>query len=71
MAKERAIPTGECWCGCGAQVPVRSFFVTGHDKRAEARVIVEEYGSVPEFVLAHGYHPGGKHDPAKGGKKRG
>ena len=53
----RPLPTGECWCGCGAETPVGSFFVQGHDKRAEARVILEKYGSVPDFLLAHGYGP--------------
>jgi hypothetical protein len=53
----RALPTGECWCGCGAETPVGSFFLTGHDKRAESEVILTEYGSVPDFLLAHGYGP--------------
>jgi hypothetical protein len=53
----RALPTGECWCGCGTETPVGSFFAAGHDKRAESEVILNEYGSVPEFLLAHGYGP--------------
>jgi hypothetical protein len=53
-------PTGECWCGCGEEVPTRSFFVSGHDRRAESAVIKYEYGSVAGFLDAHGYGPGGK-----------
>jgi hypothetical protein len=56
----RPLPTGECWCRCGAEVPTRSFFVPGHDKIAESKVIVAEYGSVVDFLAAHGYGPGGK-----------
>ena len=63
--KERALPTGECWCGCGAETPVGSFFASGHDKVAEAGVILAEYGGVPEFLLYHGYGPGKKKNARK------
>ena len=53
----RPLPTGECWCGCGAETPARSFFVPGHDRRAESTVIQNEYGSVADFLVAHGYDP--------------
>ena len=56
----RPLPSGECWCGCGTEVPARSFFVSGHDKVAESKVIVAEYGSVADFLAAHGYGPGGR-----------
>jgi hypothetical protein len=56
----RLIPTGECWCGCGSEAAIGKFFSPGHDKTAESRVIREEYGSVPEFLVEHGYQPGGK-----------
>jgi hypothetical protein len=62
----RPFPNGECWCGCGADVSTRSFFVPGHDKKAESRVILDVYGSVPDFLSAHGYEPGGKN--AQGAK---
>ncbi|MBA2324531.1 MAG: hypothetical protein H0V92_11150 [Pseudonocardiales bacterium] len=53
-----AYPMGKCYCGCGAElVDPRAFFQAGHDKRAEARVIREEYGNVPNFLIAHGYGP--------------
>jgi hypothetical protein len=58
--RKRALPSGDCWCGCGIETRVTSFFAPGHDKIAEAGVILAEYGSVPEFLLAHGYGPGGK-----------
>ena len=57
---ERLLPTGECWCGCGAETAIGSFFLPGHDKTAESAVIAVEYGGVPEFLNRHGYGPGGK-----------
>jgi hypothetical protein len=56
----RLLPTGTCWCGCGSETPVGSFFRPGHDKYAEAAVISIEYGGVPEFLEEHGYGPSGK-----------
>jgi hypothetical protein len=56
----RLMPTGECWCGCGAETTIGAFFVAGHDKVAESAVVIVEYGSVPEFIQKHGYGPGGK-----------
>jgi hypothetical protein len=55
----RQLPTGECWCGCETETPVGSFFAPGHDKVAESRVIKEVYGTVADFLFAHGYQPGG------------
>jgi hypothetical protein len=57
---KRLIPTGECWCGCGEETQVGSFFVAGHDKRAEAAVVKTVYGSVPALLIAHGFGPDGK-----------
>lgn len=55
-----AYPVGRCYCGCGADLPdPRGFFVAGHDKRAEAQVIRDRYGNVPNFLIAHGYGPDG------------
>lgn len=56
--RTRLFPSGECWCGCGEEVPVTAFFKPGHDKRAEAAVITVEYGSVAHFLHAHGFGPG-------------
>ena len=57
---KRLLPTGECWCGCGAETAIGSFFLSGHDKAAESAVISVEYGGVPRFLVQHGYGPGGK-----------
>lgn len=56
---KRLIPTGECWCGCGAEAGIGSFFVPGHDKRAESALIQLKYGNVAGFLHHHGYGPGG------------
>lgn len=65
----RLLPTGECWCGCGQGTSAAKFFVAGHDRTAEAAVVKAEYGSVAEFLVAHGYGPGGK--ASGGGSKKG
>ena len=57
---ERLLPTGECWCGRGAETTIGSFFLPGHDKIAESAVISVEYDGVPEFLMHLGYGPGGK-----------
>lgn len=59
MAPERLLPTGECWCGCGESTSIGSFFLAGHDKVAESAVILVRYGGVPEFLMHHGFGPGG------------
>jgi len=60
VQRRKLLPTGECWCGCGEETPVGSFFRAGHDKVAESAVILVEYGGVPELLAALGYGPGGK-----------
>ena len=67
QAKEgsRLLPTGECWCGCGAETPIGSFFAAGHDKIAESAVILTGYGGVPEFLVAHGFGPNGRNAHAE------
>ena len=62
--KKRLLPTGECWCGCGEEVPVRSFFRPGHDKRAEAAVATVVYGGIANMLEAHGFGPG-KRNPVR------
>ena len=55
----RLIPTGNCWCGCGAEVGIGSFFARGHDKIAEAALLAAEYGSsIPQLLHKHGFGPG-------------
>jgi hypothetical protein len=57
---DRALPMGVCWCGCGAEVPARSFFFQGHDRKAEGMLAKLRYGSLADMLAAHGYRPGGK-----------
>ncbi|MBT5774172.1 MAG: hypothetical protein HOH95_07325 [Dehalococcoidia bacterium] len=59
MAPERLLPTGECWCGCGATTSIGAFFLAGHDKVAESAVILVRYGGVPGFLKHHGFGPDG------------
>ena len=56
----RLLPNGACWCGCGSDTTPGNFWVPGHDKRAEAAVINLKYGSVAEFLVEHGFGPGGR-----------
>ena len=64
--RKRVFPTGVCWCGCGEEVPVTAFFVSGHDRRAESNVIKVVYGSVAQFLDAHGFGPGGRNANQEG-----
>ena len=57
---ERLLPNGICWCGCGSETKVGSFFLPGHDKAAESALILVNWGGVPEFLAAHGFGPGGR-----------
>ncbi len=57
---QRIFPTGECFCGCGAETSIRSYFLQGHDRRAESKVREMEYGPVVNFLARHGYGPGEK-----------
>lgn len=52
-----ATPTGRCFCGCGASTKPGRYFVPTHDRRAETKVIKQRYGSIAQFVVAHGYGP--------------
>lgn len=55
----RLIPTGTCWCGCGRQVGLGSFFAQGHDKIAEGALLAARYGgSVAQLLHGHGYGAG-------------
>lgn len=55
--ERRLLPAGECWCGCGAETPIGSFFASGHDKVAESAVVLLKYGGVAEFLVRHGFGP--------------
>jgi hypothetical protein len=60
VEQRRLLPTGQCWCGCGEETPVGSFFRQGHDKLAESAIIAIKYGGVAGLLDSHGYGPGGK-----------
>lgn len=62
---KKAEPTGTCWCGCGQATKPGRFFVQNHDRKAEAAVIRAEYGSIPNFLVAHGYDQNGKNHLGK------
>jgi hypothetical protein len=54
----RLIPTGNCWCGCGSETSIGSFFAKGHDKIAEAALLAVQYGgAVAHLLNHHGYGP--------------
>lgn len=56
--ESRLLPTGTCWCGCGAEVGIGSFFAQGHDKIAEAALLVARYdGKVARLIAHHGFGP--------------
>ncbi|MEU5496201.1 hypothetical protein [Streptomyces griseofuscus] len=55
----RLLPTGTCWCGCGAITNIGSFFARGHDKVAEAALLAARYdSSVARLLDHHGFGPG-------------
>ncbi|MFD5940317.1 hypothetical protein [Streptomyces griseus] len=49
---ERLLPTGSCWCGCGTETGIGSFFTRGHDKIAEAAFIAARHGGSVARLLA-------------------
>lgn len=51
-------PTGLCYCGCGTATDApNKYFISSHDRRAEAKVVGDVYGSIAAFVVAHGGGP--------------
>jgi len=56
---DRVLPTGKCWCGCGGETERGSFFLKGHDKKAE-RGLRELLGwkDIPAFLNAYEYGDG-------------
>ncbi|MFS0700096.1 hypothetical protein AB6N24_09020 [Cellulomonas sp. 179-A 4D5 NHS] len=56
QTRERLLPTGICWCGCGGEAALGAFFSRGHDKVAEGALLAAEYdGSVARLLAEHGY----------------
>ncbi|WP_395297282.1 hypothetical protein ACF9IK_30490 [Kitasatospora hibisci] len=57
-SEDRLMPTGTCWCGCGTEVGLGSFFSQGHDKIAEAALLAARYeNSVARLIAQHGFGP--------------
>lgn len=56
----RLEPNRTCWCGCGGETRPDSFFVRGHDSKAESAILDLEYGGRPELLNRHGYGPSGQ-----------
>lgn len=57
------VPSGQCHCGCNAPTKDGSFFLAGHDKKAESMLTKLKYGvenSVALRLADEGYGPGGK-----------
>lgn len=52
--RSRRVPIkGECACGCGSLLDTGEYFVQGHHVQAMYAIIMEQYGSIIEFVTAH------------------
>ena len=60
MKKARLIPTGDCWCGCGAEVGLGRFFAPGHNTTSLKMVVKLIYGSEAKFLTDMGFGPHGK-----------
>lgn len=70
--RDRLIPNGFCWCGCGKQVGLGKFFAQGHDKIAEAAYMaVHHEASVARLLADTGFAPGGKETIRAAALKRG
>lgn len=65
-----AVPTGQCYCGCGEGVGRGAFFRIGHDKKATSILDAMLHGgSVADRVVDHGYGPGQRSLRAEGLKR--
>lgn len=59
--KAAAVPNGLCWDDCGGTPKPGSFFLPGHDKRAERYLVaIEGSQTIAERLAAGGYVPGQK-----------
>ncbi|GLZ50330.1 hypothetical protein Acsp06_65150 [Actinomycetospora sp. NBRC 106375] len=56
---KRATPNGLCWDDCGGAPKPGSFFLPGHDKRAERYLTaIDGASSIADKLAARGYVPG-------------
>jgi hypothetical protein len=57
--KTPATPTGTCWCDCGGTPKPGSFFLPGHDKRADRYLAaIEGSQSIADRLASRGFVPG-------------
>lgn len=57
--KVTATPNGLCWCDCGGKTRPGSFFLPGHDKRAERYLdAIDGAHTIAERLAGRGYIPG-------------
>ncbi|MFD9603340.1 hypothetical protein [Streptomyces sp. NPDC059970] len=69
---QRLIPTGFCWCGCGTETGIGSFFARGHDKIAEAAFIAARHGgSVARLLADNEFGPGAEKSVREAALERG
>lgn len=57
---QRIMPTGECFCGCNNVTSIGSYFVAGHDRKAEAWLTEMRHKNSVGRLVKLGYGPGGK-----------
>lgn len=55
--KTRLVPTGDCFCGCGDEAAIGSWFVQGHDITAGAALRAVEGMSLPQRLVEAGFGP--------------
>ncbi|WP_217226125.1 hypothetical protein [Streptomyces anulatus] len=51
------MPTGDCFCGCGEEAGIGSWFVRGHDITAAAALRALEGKKLPERLVSLGFGP--------------
>ncbi len=59
MTTATGVPNGMCWCDCGGSPKPGSFFLPGHDKRAERYLAaVDQSASIADRLASRGFVPG-------------
>ena len=53
----KAEPMGKCWCGCGK--PTKSYWRSGHDRKAQQALLETVYGegTIADWLARLGYGP--------------
>jgi hypothetical protein len=55
--KMRLVPTGDCFCGCGAEAEIGRWFVLGHDITAAAALRALQGMKLPQQLVSAGFGP--------------